>query len=368
MKTLSEYNSYDPFSICFNILKLKYKDYDESLTSKKFLNPNDKVNVFINLETVFKHLSMIPDLEKKIILQRDFDIILVSNILNLAAHYKRFFVTNGLDTKIYLYHTNLESYEFNQYKYNEDFRTYYLLKYNDNPKFAYMTDILKKSVLPEVKTYCEFIPNVYYISSKNIEGSLVPYIIAQEDLKRKNLIIGGEYYDTQYSLIPNFINHYIHKGMGFVSVSSSIKEYMKEITRKPESEISNLINIYGSYNMYCSLLSVLGDRIRSIDGLMGVGPRTLYNYIESGIQKKEIQLTTSNPEMLGSIFHDDDIKEEFINNYYCSSILNMYTELNNSDKTSIFNQRRDRSDINSLLSLNSTRFYNHPLILEALTL
>ena len=58
--------AFDPFSVCFNILKLKYKDYDESLTNKNFLVPNDKINVFINLETAFKHLSMIMDLEKSI--------------------------------------------------------------------------------------------------------------------------------------------------------------------------------------------------------------------------------------------------------------------------------------------------------------
>ena len=60
---MSDYNSFDPFSVCFNILKIKYKDYDESLSEKKFLEPNDKINVFINLETAFKHLSMIADLE-----------------------------------------------------------------------------------------------------------------------------------------------------------------------------------------------------------------------------------------------------------------------------------------------------------------
>ena len=210
--------TFDPFSVCFNLLKLRYKDYDESLTSKNFLNPNDKVNVFINLETVFKHLSMVTDLEKKIVVQRDFDTLMISNIINLAAHYKRFFVNNGLDTRVYLYNTDFESDEFNQFKYNEDFRTYYLVKFNDNPKFALFTDIMKGSVLPNVKTYCEFIPNVYYISAHNMEGSLVPYIIAESDKSRKNLIIGGELYDTQYSTIPNFVNHYIHRTFNSNSV------------------------------------------------------------------------------------------------------------------------------------------------------
>ena len=50
----------DPFSVCFNILKMRYKDYDESITSKNFLYPTDKINLFINLESVFKNISMIP--------------------------------------------------------------------------------------------------------------------------------------------------------------------------------------------------------------------------------------------------------------------------------------------------------------------
>ena len=61
--------THDPFSVCFNSLKLRYKDYDESISSKNFLNPTDKINVFINLETVYKSLSTILDLEKKILLQ-----------------------------------------------------------------------------------------------------------------------------------------------------------------------------------------------------------------------------------------------------------------------------------------------------------
>lgn len=365
---MSDYSSFNPFAVCFNILKMRYKDYDESLTAKKFLEPQDKINVFINLETVFKHLTMINELEKKLVLQRDFDIILISNILNLAGHYKRFFVSNGLDTNVYLYHTDFESTEFNQYKYNEDYRTYYLCKYNDNPRFVYLTDALKNSILPEVRTYCEFIPNLYYISAKNIEGSLVPLVIAKEDETRKNLIIGGEYYDTQYSFIPKFVNHFIHKGLGSCTVTSSLNEYLKEITRKPDDELEPLSKVYNSYSIYCALLSVLGDRSRSIDGLSGIGPRILQRYIEEGIHRKEIQLSTTNPEMIGSIFHDSDIKEEFINNFYCSSVSNMYEELSNAEKMSIFNQRQNRVDMNSLIKINKTRFVNYPLILEALSL
>ena len=61
------YNIGDPFSVWFNIMKIKYTQYDEYLTNARFLERGDKINVFINLETIFKYLSMVNDLEKKLI-------------------------------------------------------------------------------------------------------------------------------------------------------------------------------------------------------------------------------------------------------------------------------------------------------------
>ena len=60
------------------------------------------------------------------------------------------------------------------------------------------------------------------------------------------------------------------------------------------------------------------------------------------------------------------MKEEFVNNYYCTSILPMYDELTQGEKDSITDQRVDRVDVNSLQTLNSSKFYNYPLLLEAL--
>lgn len=366
MSETKESMAFDPFTGCFTALKLRYRDYDESLTSKNFLKEDDKVSVYINLETVFKHLSMIYDLEKKVVIQRDIDEILISNIINLAAHYKKFFIDNGLDTKVYIYSTDLNSNEFNQTRYNEDYRSYYLVKYNDNPKFVLLTEHLKDKVLPDVKTYCEFIPNVYYISAKNIEGSLIPYIISRTEPDRKNLIIGGDFFDTQYSFIDNFVNHYIHRGFNISIVCSELEGYIKDLTKKTSDEISDIVPTYGNYPAYCTLMSVIGSQIRSIDGISGVGPIKLQKLIESGIIENLIQSSTVNPVMIGEIFHDDEIKEEFINNYYCCSILPMYQELTDGEIMSIITQKVDRIDINTLKMINSTKFYNHPLLLEGL--
>ena len=359
-------NLNDPFSVCFGMLKMKYVDYDESLTQKDFLNPDDKINVFINLESAFKNLSMIMDLEQKIVMHRDFDIFMVSYIVNLAAHYYRFFRNNNLDTKIYMYNTDFASYEFNQFKYNEDYRAYYLSKFNKNPKFVLLTDHLKEVILPQVKLICEFIPNIHYISAYNIEGSLVPYIIAKSDPSRKNLIIGNEIYDTQYSQIPNFVNHYIHRGRGVSSICSTVPEYIRDILKTKDDETIEISNLVNNYTMYCSFMSIIGDKSRSIDKVIGYGPKTLFKDMKKGYMEQVISESISSPEIIADIFHDDEMKEEFVNNYYCTSILPMYDELTQGEKDSITDQRVDRVDVNSLQTLNSSKFYNYPLLLEAL--
>lgn len=357
----------NPFDICFNIMKIRYADYDHSITNAAFVHPTDKVNVFINLESVFKNLSMIQDLERKLILNRNFTTILASNILNLAGHYKRFFVGNQLDTRVYLYHTDFRSQTFVQQTYNENYRSYFICKYTQNPKFMYLTDGLVDTVLPNVKTCCEFIPHVYYISAKDMEGSLVPYIIAKHDQEigqsRKNFIIGNDLYDSQYNYLPGFLYHHFKRGFGTSFISCDKNEILELSVGKEHSELKEL---YQSHSFYTSLLACEGDKIRSIDGTPGVGPSTISNLLIEGLQKQRITPGITNPRILSEIFLENEIKERFIKSYYCTSIPDMYEEVTDAQKTSILNQIVDRFDNQGLLDLNKQMFYNYPLVLEAL--
>ena len=141
-------NDFDSFSVCFNIMKLKYMQLSETLGRLNFLYPDSKVNVFINMESVLKSLSMIKDIDRKIYSSRDFNEIMISNIVNLAAHYRKFFRGNNLDTRVYLYMTELEEPEYNETELNPDFRSYYYVKYTKNPKYLDMTDRLNNIIIP----------------------------------------------------------------------------------------------------------------------------------------------------------------------------------------------------------------------------
>ena len=358
----------DKFAICFNMMKLRYADYSESLKFKNFLNPNDGINVFISFESVLKNISRIPDLEKRIVLERDFVTIIISNIINLIAHYSGFFRSNGLNTRIYLYMTSLDSNYFLQYKYNEDYRSYYLVKWNENPRFAQFTDSFKKDILPLTKTYLEFIPGAYFLDAKNMEGSMIPYVIARQDPSRKNLVISEDIYDSQYGLLDNFVMHYLHRDFKISYNSSTSTEYLKDLLGKEPKEIPTYIQtIFQKYALYVSLLSVLGDRPRSLDGVGGIKGSSMSKLLLEGVEKQIITLDTESPALLQEIFGGyEERKEEFDQNYRCCSIKMAFDELTRADCISLYNQQIDRMDVNSLMMLNRTVFAKYPLMLDRL--
>ena len=362
------YDFQDPFSSSFNYMKVRYQEYDDVLTDLDFLCQNDKVSLFINLETVFKHLSMINDLERKLFACRDFDVLFISNFLNLAAHYKRFLVSNTLDTKIYLYYTDMESKEFHESEINEDYRSYYINKYNNNPRFVYMTDGLKFNVLPNLKTYATYIPNVYCISAKNIEGSLVPLIISKTEPDRKPIVLSSEFYDSQYLYIDRFHLTYLSRTQTQGPMHSDVKFFLNtQMRQSGDSEtIQSLSNVYDNYAFYCSFLSCVGDRDRSIDGVEGIGPATLGNYLKNALLSNTITKSSDSIALLSEIFKDPNTREEFKVSYLCSCLEQMYQRLTETEIQSITDQIVDKSDINTLQSINRTKFSNHPIMLDSL--
>lgn len=359
----------NPFDITFTVMKIRYVDYDRSIRCENFLTDQDRVNVFINLESIFKNLSMINDLERKLILDRNFIPILASNIVNLAAHYKRFFMGHRVDTRVYLYHTDFRSETFQQTKYNEYYRSFYHCKYAQNPKFMYLTDALTDHILPMVRTCCEFIPRVYYICASGIEGSLIPYVVAQDDKKRndhrKNFIITSDIYDTQYSYIPGFLSHYLKRNFGSSLVTCQKDVLISLLANKSKEECEPIISLYNNHARYATMLASLGNKERSIEKLDGVGFVTVTNLLQNGVATNRIGADTTSANMLSEIYGSER-REQYLKNFYCTSIPDMYDELTEAEKESLTSQRKDRFDNQGLLELNRTVFANHPLTLEAL--
>ena len=358
--------STNPFGIYFNLVKIKYPVYDESLTGLNFLKPTDKVNVFINIETVLKYLSMCKDLEKKLIINRNYPDLMKVDIINIAAHYKEFFKGSGLDCNVFLYMTDLASDidSFKETKISEDFRSYYLTKYTANPKFIMLGDRLVSEIIPDTQTICQYIPNVYFISSKNIDGGLIPYIIGKSMPDRKNLIISGDIHDSQYSYEPGFVDHLHIRTYNKNVLGCKTEDYLKTIAKTDKID-PNFVSLFENGSFYRILLACLGDRYRSIDGVTGIKFKTMVKVLIDAINEQKITKDVRSAMLLSDIF-PDEVKQSVYNNLMVLDIQNEYEMLCEGDKKQILSQIIDRSDINTLMTLNRTRFANNQLRLESL--
>lgn len=363
MKNNDDYGN--SFSVCFNMLKMRYMEYDKTIDDSGFICPDDKVNVFISYETILSNLSRVKDIDKKLILEREFPTILTAETLNIMAHYKRFFRKNGLETRVFIYYSDLQSNLFNNEKYVDDYRSYYLNKFMSNPRYSYLGDTLVNTILPDVITISQFIPNVYFIKATNIEGSLIPLIISQIDTSYRNFIITGDIYDTQYQYDNNFFVHYVRKNNSGSSITTDIKKTISVILKEQnENDIPEFI--YKNKQFYYLMLCSNGNKVRCIEPIKGIGYKSVIKYIENGISNGIITENTEHIELLMKIF-PEDIQKKILNNYLAVNIYEQYKELSNVDIYNIQKQLIDRFDNNSLLTLNSTKFYHHPLMLQELT-
>lgn len=356
----------DPVGVCFNMMKIKYQTYDAALMDSDFLQPTDKINVFINLETVMKYITSVQDLEKKMLVCSDIDKILVSNTLNLAAHYKDFFRGNGLDTNIFLYMTDLSSMcsDFEETRYNEDYRSYYVNKYMGNPKFALLGSKMKDVILPEVQTICEFIPQVYYVSKKGVDGALIPHIIAQNFPDRKNIILSGDLYDTQYSYTENFLSQLYMRGYNMNILAWDVAGYLKTITKR-DTIPTELIQLFSNAAFYKLLLCCIGDKYRSIMGIPGIKFAKLVSAITTGLKDGKITTSTTSAELLSDIF-PDSVKKSVYDNMVVMDLHSKLNLIGEGSKKDIITQIVDKVDRVSVMKLNNTIFQKYPLWLEAL--
>lgn len=362
---MASYEYTNPFSVCFTTMKIRYSEYDSSISKLNFVNKDSKVNVFINFESVLNNLSMIKDLDNKLLLQRNFQTILESEAINLCAHYKKFFRGNGLETRVFLYYTDLNSSQFKNFKYNDEFRSYYINKYLNNPRYQLLGSKTVQNMIPRLQKIMEFIPNVSFINATNIEGSLIPYIIAKQDPSYKNFIVSTDNYETQYLLQKNdFCLHYIRRipACGAM-IFNTFDNFIQYIFRDDDSINTELFN---NPTFYSTLMSVVGDKNRSVEPLKGIGIKTIYKYLNNGISDGVITDKTESISMICDAL-PDDIKELTSDNYSCVDIMKQYSELSTQDIYSITNQIVNRFDFNSLRQLNATDYKDFPLMLPELT-
>lgn len=343
--------------IIFNLHKIKYKKLDEIITNGcKEINPSSKVNLFINLDNIFIRLAD-ANLESRLQLTEERKCFeLISNIINLAAHYRKFFSNNGIYSRVYLY----SSYPFNatyrNFQYNQEYRSFYNNKFTKNPSNFLLYKTINDN-FSICKLFLEYVEGVYLIQSDTIENSVVPLIIS-EFLKDNylNFLLTDDIYEYQY-VNKGF---YILKPRQDESVLIN-KENLWDIISKGE-----LKNCKLNLGVYPFILSVLGDKRRSLEKVRGLGLKTTTKAIQTAVDKNIISSDANNIAILIRL-----IKEEYVDlvlsNYSCTNIDVQYRQLNTASIMYITNQLVDKFDNMGLQQINNDYFKEHPINLMEIT-
>jgi hypothetical protein len=343
----------------FNMFKVKFAKLDE-LISKHCteITRDSKVNLFINLEPIIKKLATANVDEYLKVRNEEKAFEMISNIINLAAHYRLFFTKNKIYSKVYLYLNYPFKTVYKNRSINPNYRKYYEHRYAKDTKTRVLANTLE-NIIPFTKIILEYVEGVYLIQSDSIESSLVPHIITKESSSNEvNFILSNDKYDYQY----------VNKGFHIIRPKQDASYIVSKdnlITiLKLEDKIVNDIDV-GSH-FYPFILSLLGDKYRNIDKIKRVGLASLLKTIDKAIENEVIGKDVSNINILANIMKDE-YKGLLLTNYYCVDLDTQFQMLNIKDLYTITSQLVDRFDNVALKKINDQYFKLSPILLLELT-
>lgn len=342
--------------VIFNLFKIRFKLLEELvLAGCKELQPASKLNIFINLDCIINKLGSTNNLEKELqymsASKKAYSFI--SNIINLAAHYRLFFSKNKIYSNVYIYSTYPLNSNLKNKTIYPDYRYYYISKLINRPSNYLLSEMIK-SDFETAKIMMEYINGVYLIESRSVENSLIPMIITEDNRSNNiNFMVTTDPYDYQY----------VNKGF-YLLVPK--KEESVLINRENLWDKLGVENIDLNPQLYSFILSVLGDKYRSLPKVKGLGLKTIVKAINKAIENKMISKDTSNISLLIPL-----IKDEYVNNvltnYQCIDLDNQIQITPFSSRIAITKQIVDKFDNVGLQEITNTYFQGDPINIMEIT-
>lgn len=344
--------------IIFNLFKVKYIKLDKIINDTVGnIDFNKPFNIFINLEPIIKKLSS-SNVEEYLRVKTDERVKeLISNIINLASHYRLFFTKNKVYSKVYFYYGYPFKSKHKLLTVNPNYRLYYENKYNTNPNYFVLKDVIKTSI-PLTKIILDYIEGVYFLTSNELEPSLIPTIIDSENACN-NFIITNDRYDFQHTL--NGTNYIIvpKQDDSFVVTKNNLISTLKRLEKVETEELCEA-------EFYPFILSIIGDKYRSIDKLKRVGVSSIISLINKAKEKQLIGNSSYSIDILLKIIKQEH-RDNILNNFVCSCLNYQYNLVNKNDKMEIHNQIVDKFDDTQLKLLNEQNFLDTPIQLVEIT-
>ena len=355
--------------------KLKYIVLDKLLADvisptvpKK--NRLDTVNIFINLESLYNSFRN-KGIEKVVTKYTKDELRyicrqLVAGIINVAAHYRKYFANHRVKTNIVYYYNEIEDEKvpYNNCTYVEDYRGHFFDSLHSLDRWT--INGMVRDIIPIVKTICNYLENIYVITADRVESSLIPFYIDMEGLMPRNMdiFVTKDDYDLQY------VNHRGLIVLRFqdTPILISKQNLMKYIVWKYEINTDKLI----SPLLINFMLACIGNRKRGIKGLKGVGWKSIYKELlklyEIGYILPEEDDTTHIRYLVDILSNQpfrktdkEEMADTIISNYKSIAVDIQYTHMTDVQKLKLKSQIIDKTDPKSLIELNTKFFDDSPI-------
>ena len=373
------YPSGNYLDMIFNLFKVRYIFMTDLFKKFEFTNVN-KVNFFINLESIYSYIhreniESVLRSSTKLELNNNYKSF-ISNIINLAAHYRQYFTRARVTSNIIFYTSDfkMDRNRLNNHAYNTKYRKYFYNTYLANDKYDLVNTMIVDGV-QLAKTICEHIDRVFLVNSGVVEASVVPYLLKDTNKLKTdlNIILTKDSYDLQYTN-HNCIVLWPNKEESITLTKANVMSFLRYKNDMEESSIDVNINP----KLIPFMLSVLGDKKRSIEKVKGIGFKKLYRGLEKLYLKDFISDENESSLLFESLIdlvkttkgfgEDSSVKDMIGYNYYCIDLVRQADVVNQTAMMMLDDQIINKFDNDSLKKLNDGLFNDYPFNLQELAI
>lgn len=344
----------------FNAYKIRYDILTPQMLPIRASRKVRTINIFINVDDFFHKLHR-PDTDREFqTTGKNASKQVVSNLINLAAHYKHWAVKEHLTANVYLIYTT--SKIFRNTMTLKTYRDYYkkIIDIN-NPSFFFVNNTIGNS-FSILQVITKYLPGIYGIDSNYIEPSVIPLYLSKIRPADFNLLISRDNYDLQYTHFDKW-GVIIPKGdISPLIVSGNLWNHI-QLKEKIEGDF------YYHPETFIWAKAIIGDKYRSIPKLTRTSWKTVIKYLEefSSSGNNSVEILELQLRKLADYISSKKIEDtDFNHNLYCTSVQQQLESMMEIDKTMINSQLTDMEDVQSLQQANGTLFKEYPLNLPFL--
>lgn len=355
----------------FNLRKVKFSKLDVLFSDLEIKEMVQKVNIFINLESLFRKIHNKYVEEQLISLQKkelkEFHMNLISNVLNLAAHYRLYFNKNKIGTNIVFYIQEMDKYvNLNNVQYCKNYRKSFIRKYTDHPELVTVNNVIR-STLNALDTIVTYVEDVYLVSSDRVESSVIPLALIDAKVLdgNLNLMVTTDPYDMQY-VNKNFVIIYPAGEESMIVTKKNLFDVFR---------INEILTVEGSLPTYLLtfILSVIGDKNRGIDKVKG----TSFNKVFKTLLKVYDKLGITDDDYIGfeelvSAIKDDPNnpngnKKRVVDNYYATDLSSQVRMISKVQMNHLTDCLINTYESGALTGINDKYFSAAPINVRELT-